>query len=181
MLTSYKSVLSNLIYHLYDTLLLKVLKVDNSSRVTDSPYALPKPFVLNPTNQIASNTILPNKLQRILITTMMTSSSTPDALQRDILINLYRAGTPNPLYLTTLLFYKKLFVTTDHVLRSQLGSKLHGLTNQSSVVPQLQNLLLINEFNNYSPLLLQYFNRQTPTSAARVTSLTGLGTPNLEA
>lgn len=180
MLTSYKSVFANIIHHVYDSFLLKVLKVDNGTLSTDNPSTLPKAFVFNQTNQDTSNTILPSKLQRILITTMMTSSSTPSTLQRDVLIDLYKAGTPNPLYLTTLLFYKKLFVTTDYVLRSQLGSKLHDLTNKPGLLPQLQHLLLVNEFSSYSPILLQYFNRQASDSTARLSHLKGLGTPNLE-
>jgi len=161
MLTSYKSVFSNLASHLYNLLLLKVLKVEKDSRQSTpiSPHL--KPFSLHQTSKFTSDTLLPSKLQRILVTTMMTSPLTPHAIQKDILVDLYRAGTPNPLYLTTLLFYKNLFLTTDYVLRSQLGLRLKELTINSEPSSKVHHLLLTPESSTYSPLLLNYVNRIT--------------------
>jgi hypothetical protein len=175
MLTSYKSVLSNLAYHLYDLLLLKVLKVEKDPRSSNPVSPHLKPFNLNQPSKFTSDTILPSKLQRILVTTMMTSPLTPHSIQKDILIDLYRAGTPNPLYLTTLLFYKKLFLTTDYVLRSQLGLQLNELTKNSNISSKVHHLLLTNEYSTYSPLLLNYVNRKMTDANLTPSYTQGLG------
>ena len=181
MLTSYKSLLTNVSYRLYESFILKVLKVDADVRHTESAPLELKIFKFPATNKIASETILPNKLQRILVTTMMTSPATPNSIQRDVLVDLYRAGSPNPFYLTTLLFYKRLFVTTDYVLRSQLNSQLHNLTTKSDNLNTLQHLLVINDFRNYSPLLLNYFTHSNTLNNSNVQSTKGVGSLSLDA
>lgn len=175
MLTSYKSVLSNILSSLYDAFLLKVLKVEKDSQGVNAIAPHLKPFTLNQTAKLSSDTVLPSKLQRILVTTMMTSPLTPQSLQRNVLVDLYRSGTPNPLYLTTLRFYKNLFVTTDYVLRSQLGSHLNELTSNTTRSSKLPNLLLLSDFNNYSPLLLNYFNQQINSVSTKSHYTGGLG------
>jgi hypothetical protein len=181
MLTSYKSLLTNISYRLYESFILKVLKLDVDVRHTESAPLTLKVFNLPPTNKITSETILPNKLQRILVTTMMTSPATPNSIQRDVLVDLYRAGSPNPFYLTTLLFYKRLFLTTDHVLRSQVNSQLHNLITKSDTLNTLQHLLVLDDFRNYSPLLLNYFNQSSKFTSANPRSTKGVGALGLDA
>lgn len=179
MLTSYKSLFTNLSYRLYEILLLKILKADVDPRYTESAPLDLKIFKFNPTTKLSTDTVLPAKLQRALITTMM-SSSTPNDIQRDVLVDLYRAGNSNPFYFKTLLFYKQLFKTTDYVLRTQLSNQLHGLIIKADAPNYFQHTLLCEDFKNYSPLLLNYFNHFSGGGNLSNTTAKGVGVLNLD-
>lgn len=180
MLTSYRTLFANLAYYVYNLLVLKLFTTTKEGNLIDYPTSSSETFSLPSKRNRIPEVVLPVQLQHLLITTALSATTTTTPLQRDVILALYRDSASNSLHLKTLSFYKNLYLTTDYIMRSKLGLNAHRLGDSLNTITNLWQLLLVNDFKNYSPLILNYLSHKTLNVLSNPGSVKCVGVPSFE-
>lgn len=181
MFTSYRAVLSSSILYVYDNVMIKILRTSTNPKAPTWPSQTDTNIKTVLTSREENKITIPLQLQRLLATTALTLPSDNSLFQKNLLMELYKTPKTSESYLSTLTFYKTLFLTTDYLIQTKSSSTINSLPQDTMLSFRYWKLLMINDFQPHFNIILNFLlqnkNNQLLTPS-RTTGFNKLDTSN---
>lgn len=153
MLQSYKAYFNQLVQHFFKFIFTD--KIVNNSFLKTENTSIKRTLAPRVSSSVFTN----QQLSNILVNYLTTQHTTHNQLTKQLSLNLFQSLSSTPNLTSTLSCFKKLFMVVDALCKPNTNTLQLDALRSDIQKTRLLQLLTHSSFQNYTPLVLDFYLR----------------------